>query len=653
MRRLSAGVLALALLASAAAAADIDMAVTLGYQGHYRADAFTPLHVEIFNDRDDTRFLVRIEVKNPQRGFEETRAFVSVPKGTLKAFTFTVFTPAGLEHAQTDASGRVAVPVYLHAENGRLAARAFARGRALYGERLVVSCGTVLSGPGTRLAARNVVWARVPFARLPASAEALEGVDALVLGDPGASLMQDPRLAGHVHDWIRRGGRLVLWARESFFVSPPEGWRRFIPALRGPPAPIEAATDSPLGAFGPLNANRVPSALRFDPEGFTTLAGDGNGAWALQTWEGSGSVAVLGTDPGIRGLRWAAKDRLWEGLLSAKAPEVRSEDDTGAPWAKEFADAVCNQELFEPVEYTLFLIVFVGFAVVVGPLLSLGLGKKRGPWVWFLVPLISGIVSAGTYWFALHDRPGTSHLFQLTFADVDEAGGGRRFTAVLGLVASAGGWYEIELPAPVTTSGGLESEDSASVGVLGTLRGRSLDQVAGGSGLRAYMHPYSARAYRVSGELSPAAQARLGKGFRLRVDSADGLWIRNDTSLTFRGGWVVCEGDAARLPVLSPGEERVLLFQHSLLDMSGRRLDFFPWVDSLVPRRLEGILTGTTYSHWHGRWCPFATAGLPGPGRYLVVALTDEGLAPGTLKSSGETAREVSVVRTVLAPEPP
>jgi hypothetical protein len=168
------------------------------------------------------------------------------------------------------------------------------------------------------------------------------------------------------------------------------------------------------------------------------------------------------------------------------------------------------------------------------------------------------------------------------------------------------------------------------------------------------MHPYSARAFRVSGELAPASQIRLGKGFRLREDPADGVRrIRNESEMTFQGGWVVGKDEAALLPSLQPGEEGTLDFRTTLERLSGGRLRFSPWADTLVPRQLKGILTGTTYSHWYDRWCPFAVAGIPGSERFLVVAVTDEPLAPGTLKGHGETAREVVVVRTVLPLEKP
>ncbi|MHC4597398.1 MAG: hypothetical protein ACYS47_00180 [Planctomycetota bacterium] len=654
MRWTTTVVLALAGLASDLFGADVEVIARLGFQENYRPNAFTPLRVEVLNRSDETRFIISVLGRNPVHGTEMTATPVSVPKGTRKALDFTSLVSSESRYLSDSPGDEVTVPVRVHREGGKLAAKADAKGSEIRAECFVLLAGTMRSAPGPRVGNKRVACARLAFDDLPRTPEAYEGVDVLFLSEPGSFLGSRPEVARALRDWVRHGGRLVVWGRESLFTTPPADWAGWVPRPAGLPAPVGTSDLTWLGPFEGEGV-RSPVVRRFDPAGFDLLAADGAGALAVERWEGAGSAVFLALDPGTRGIQWSqGQKKLWTYLLERGRKSQRGFSGYGGGWTRDLADIVCNKADIEPVKYTTFLVVFLAFAVIIGPGITIALGKKKGPWVWLAVPLISGLFAAGTYVIALGERSGEALLYQITFVDGAHDSVPARFSSVVGLYASGRGWYELEFPSSDGCAGGLESMD---------LRGRELRSLGrttfkrgGGSPhFAVYMNPYSARAFRANGALAPTAAARLGRGLHLRTGEAGAFqesgadpWLVNDTKLTLAGGWVVFKERAGIFEAVEPGgEARVRMIETPENQAwGGGAMSILSWDKAVNPYRQSGLLTMATYSRWESEWCPFDRTRVGVPSRCLIVALLRDGIAPAVLTNTGQSAVELVVLRT-------
>jgi len=654
MKRALLGLLSPLLLASTGLGAQTKMAASLGFQGWYRPNACAPLRVEILNAGDVERFMLEVRVPNSFRGTEVTATPVSVPKGTRKILSFTVYVP-GHGSMGLDDMGRCTVPVRLIRENGRLEAEALAAAKPVNTSLLVLAVGPAFGGPARRIENRDLIWVRIPWAELPERPEALEGVDAVVLAEPLAHLKRSPRAAACLRQWVRGSGRIVAWGFPSLYGSPPAPWLGFAPALGTAPAPV-GFSESPL--FGNFEGSSNPPVVRrFSEDGGIVLARDEIGPLIVETAEGTGSAVFLAFDPASKNVRWEDdRKRLWEFLLgrgtAAESQDEYGYDGDSTHWARAFANVVCNQVSIKPVGYSTFLLVFLGFAVLVGPGIATVLGKRRGPWVWVAVPLLSGLFAAGTYWFALRDRPGGSDLYQMTFADCTADGIAGPCTAVLGLFAADGGWHEIELESARGVAGGLEAEDQGAGGVFGAMRGMALERFVDGPAFRAYMNPYSARAFKAAFDLPPDAEQKLGSGFELTPCSAGGVLLKNRTKLAFKGGWLLTGSEAGVLPPLSPGASVEVSMDDSLGHYTSNRLHMVAWASGLIPMEMQGLVAATAYSRLWPEWCPFDRNRSLRDDRYLLLALTEDPFAPAALKEAGRRANEITVVRCVLRCSP-
>lgn len=649
---------AVLLLASAVYGAEVEMGASLGFQDLFRPDAFNPLRVEVLNLSKSARFALRIEVPNAYRGREILTASVNVPEGSRKVFTFTVLVPAP-EFDQFDEQGRHGVALLLFNEKGIPVARAEARARPLPSEILVLAAGPSSGGPEPGGGPRKKTWIRVEYAELPLDPAAYEGVDALVLAEPAAALREIPELASCLRRWVRNGGRLVCWGRDNLYTAPPPSWRGFLPELRGGAEPVRDSESSKIGAFDGASPG-APVVRRFLREEHEVLADDEIGPLAVRVHEGTGWAAFLAFPPGVGGVQWPDRGRaLWEELLArGGTPKEESEAPYAhnlQTWARAFADGVCDQVRIEVVDYTVFLVVFLAFAVVVGPGVSLALGKRRGPWIWIAVPALSAAVSAGTYWFALRDRPGGRSLHQITFVDCAPDGAADRFTAVTGLFSADGGWFDMDWPASAVLSGGLESEGELGGGAFGMMRGTGLRRLDGTTMLNVFMNPYSARAFRATGDLLPEQAKLFGGGFALEGDAEedeDGLVFRNRTSLPLLGGWVLRgDGLAEFQEVEAAGTWDLTFYDPRDLSHTGS-MEMGAWKSGLGPASLRGVLSATTHALWKSRWCPFDRTRAAAGDRFLVIALAEVSVVPATLVESGQTAREIVVIRTVLRASP-
>jgi hypothetical protein len=634
--------LSLLLLASASRAGDVDLSATMGFAGRYRQDAFNPVRVTIANRGEMRRFELRI----PGGGYGADMAYaaeVQIPRGNSRDLELDVFVGIGLEAVESPSGMVQGLRVLLADEDGRIVAETIAPGEPVgREERLVLLCGL-----GRKLPAafedRDVALAvRVAPGDLPSSPEALEGVNAVVLADAGSLLGPRPEKAEVLRRWLLSGGRIVAWGDASFFDAPPPGWGGFVPRPAGPAIPVRSDVSDISDRLSLPPDRDGPAVVRLEPGGWDIVLQDREGTLGVSVREGTGKATFLTLDPASPVLSGDAPVRRFQAaLLGGAAAKTDGDGPFEFSERNGLRDAVANREGIRLPRYWAFLAAFLVFAGVVGPGVSLVVGRRRGPWVWVAVILLSGAVSGGVFGYALLGRTGEAGIRQVTVVDCDAAGEAGSYRSVFGLFSPDRRRFDLDLPAGSRAACALASRRRWG-------RGRDPESAATGlemdvfcGAIRAPMAPYSARAFRAAGPLPPEAALTIHGG--IRVVLADGRWrVVNRTSLTLEEGRIEVGkyGYTTRLDfgTIAPGEEADARESKYSGGPGGNPGDSFP--------TLWGGELG--WSCFLGeRGSPFDLRG-PGPGTALVLAAARAGAAPAVIRGRESSTEELLVLRMVV-----
>ncbi|MCU0724016.1 MAG: hypothetical protein MUC63_10460 [Planctomycetes bacterium] len=644
--------------APAALAGDASVSATLGYDGRYRSNTFTPLRVTIENHGEERWFELRV----PLSGFggaQSCSARVKLPKGARRSYEFAVLVPVAL-HSGFDTP--TDLTVFLAEEGGRNISETLVRGDPVPKGALVLVCGR-LRDLAPLEAPQDATVVRIRPDELPEAAEALEGVTAVVLPGSGDFLRANPAKAAALRRWIRSGGTLVAWG----LGTPPEGWDGFVPATAGAAQPVLPALTFDECRVYMAEGKTPPAAPRLKHGRERILLGDLDGALCVRVREGIGAGVFLALDPGAIPFKdESVPQELWNAVLTERPPER----ERHAPWESAFSNGLCNRSDIALPGFGTFLALFLGFAVLVGPGVSIAVGRKRGPWIWVAVAAGSGLLSAGLYVFALHDRPGDPGVRQLTIVDCTAEGEAETFTCFFGLFSPERRRYDLAVDSPAASAGRLSHQDryygrGEERDTAGALERDLLAAL-----MRIRMDAYSARAFRAAGLLMPAAAERLKGGFALERESGTRLRIRNRSGTAFRGIWLLQgkgnrrEPEGYRFPAVEPGEEAVSAeirlepptalrnpFDWRIGDLEGSGDPGDGTRGSpFAPERVSDIPLSTLEALGAERgFCPFGHR-IPeaGEGEWLLLALASGPVAPVSLHGRPEATEETVLVRTIV-----
>lgn len=231
-------------------------------------------------------------------------------------------------------------------------------------------------------------------ASLPTRVEAWGALDRLIWQDIDADQLDSEQLAA-LRGWLAGGGRLVI-AAGTAGASSLTGFPDDILPFR-PTVTTDVAPDSLRGLLGelPSNAGDLPALTGKLIDG-RVLASVGDQAVVAERSYGSGSVTILGFDPGASWLKGTSvAESLWRRLIptrTAGGPVVG--DDSQIVQAASQLPSLA----LPPIGGLVALIG--GYILLIGPLNYLVLRRlDKREWAWVTMPALILIFAVAAYGF--------------------------------------------------------------------------------------------------------------------------------------------------------------------------------------------------------------------------------------------------------------
>jgi hypothetical protein len=262
-----------------------------------------------------------------------------------------------------------------------------------------------LTGSSNGQNGQPVLPVRVNPASLPDSAYLLEDLTAVALSPEGLDELT-PRQRSALLMWVKLGGLLLVTG--SGTVDP--SWQGELP-LR--PSRPERSAATPLSSFigGSVAApaGELEVAGRLMGEDVDVWAGSREKPLVAAKHVGRGVVvqtAFSPLQPTVLG--WPGNAALWTTVLKrgSEQSEPALPALTGNGGALDLTTASDALPPLRVPSLRVWSSLFLGYALVIGPLLFLGLRRyKRESWAWVALPVISLVTTVGIYGFGAAQRP--------------------------------------------------------------------------------------------------------------------------------------------------------------------------------------------------------------------------------------------------------
>jgi hypothetical protein len=406
--------------------------------------------------------------------------------------------------------------------------------------------------------------ARLEAADLPASAERLRALSALVVqGTAPTMLRSDQRAA--LRDWVAAGGHLVV-------LGGPDG-ARAAAALPGATLPgalgaLDGSTDlAPLATWAEVGDGGLGAgpAARIEATGGVTLAGRPDRPLAWRRELGQGTVTLLAVDPSLQPLAaWGGTPALLKKALEPALPTgaafeqaraMRGASPSSASTRLQYVTEALPVEAFPT--WRVAALILAAFALAVGPLLHLALRwVDRRELVWLVVPGAAIAAAAGLYVVGVGMGGRDVLTNVVAHVRLDPAGGPATGAIAAGFYSPTRPYLEVAAPAdmsvrvfsrgaqPIYGPAGPQAPTSseAPFHVVGGRRARV--ELAGAE--------WGMRTVAVEGPLASVSGSIVA---RLALDG--GLirgTVRNDTPYPLEDAAVVVGRGMARVGSLAPGQ---------------------------------------------------------------------------------------------------
>ncbi|MFQ3536655.1 MAG: hypothetical protein SNJ58_12335 [Aggregatilineales bacterium] len=302
---------------------------------------------------------------------------------------------------------------------------------------------------------------------VPRLAEALRGLDALILTDADSGLLSlEQRRA--IEDWVLAGGHLI--------VTGGPNWQK-----------TQAGVSSllPLQPSSTLTLTSLPSVAAFagsadlltTPAGSPIIVASGvllPGAEVLIAESdtpilvrralGGGKVDYLAIDPALEPFQsWVNRGQFWFNLLTTAAARPSwANGIANVDQAIVAADFIKGLRLPDVLQLGLFLLAYV---MVIGPLNYLILRQlKRREWAWFTIPLIVLVTSVLYYATGFNLRGTQAIINRMALVQVWPGSQRAQVDGVIGLLAPRRGLYSLTAGKGMTLRT-LTTETFGSIGV--------------------------------------------------------------------------------------------------------------------------------------------------------------------------------------------
>jgi hypothetical protein len=612
---------ALLLGAPAALAAEgLDMQARVLLEGNVRAGSWMAIEVLLRNDGPPITGELRLGTENQSR----TRFGMAVELATQSNKRFILHAQPPTFGAQVDVSlvaGGTTLARQEVAFTVRQPAQLVVGVIAEQPERVVPHLD-LLPGPS----GENPAIVALGPEDLPDRVEAWNSIDRLIWQDVDSALLTPEQVAA-LRGWLAGGGRLIIaggTAGPTALAAFPEDLLPYVPTATVDVSP--GSLTSILGSL-PADASDLPALggalVRGRP-----LARVGDRAVAAQTAFGSGSVTILGFDPGTSWIvESGSAEDLWRGLIPQRSGGPVIVGDDG-----QVVNAVTQLPALALPPIGGLLALLAGYIILIGPVNYLVLRRlDRREWAWLTMPVLIAVFAAAAYGFgaALRGLDVIVNEVAIVRGAPDATEGTAQ--VYLGVFSPTRGTYQLEVPGGALLSSTYNSEFGGSEGGLDVLQGdpAKVRDLAIGFG--------SLRTLRAE---TPTAVPRIQADLRLEDGVLRGT-VRNLSGTTLEKPAVVLGSSAIVLRDLGPGAEqsieltvRAANFGQSLSDKIVGSVFFGDTtrVSDTMQRNLvrHGIIDQLTWDPNFGN-----SASLPaeGPvflawGREQVLSVTIQGQQP-------------------------
>lgn len=387
----------------AAQASDITLVVRPAFQGMVRPGGWLPVTIEVTNNGVDRT--AEIVVGTANGPFQST--FVELPGGGRKGAILYAF----IYGSPRQLGVRVLV-------DGTEVTTASARLQPVTEGLLVGVIGErELRLPAQLADGIRVTSVPVPLADLPPESLGLSPFDALIITDVAANeITPDQQRA--LQSWVQRGGTLLVNGDVGIARTLSSLPRELIPATVGAlAAPLTDPSVTPVTLTPSASAPEVyPITL---PLISTPLP------LAYGKRFGNGQTVVLAFDlaaPEV--VNWSGWRELWQALLPPPS-FIPSGLGFGTKLYSTYveenlASALTTLPALDLPSLNLIGILLACYLVVVGPVTYLVLRRlDRLAWGWVVVPVLTGIFTAGAYGIGYDLRGGEVIVSQITLIDAN------------------------------------------------------------------------------------------------------------------------------------------------------------------------------------------------------------------------------------------
>jgi len=240
---------------------------------------------------------------------------------------------------------------------------------------------------------------------LPNDPILLNMLDTLVINDMATSGWNEAQIKA-ISDWVQQGGTLVLSGGAGYSKTA-EAFKKMAP-LEASGTSVIASADS-LASYGgtPLALEKplVVSTGRIT-DGKTDIA-ENDMPLVVSRDHGFGNVIYIAFDPSLEPMStWAGSAMLWAKLLKNNlAPLQPGMINTSNSMIWNIENIIDEFPSIKPPNFMLLLWMFVGYMIIVAPVLYILLAKAdRREWSWWLIPACSIITGLAIFYFGAEDK---------------------------------------------------------------------------------------------------------------------------------------------------------------------------------------------------------------------------------------------------------
>ncbi len=459
--------------ATALGEGDVRLEVRVGIGGEYKDARMVPLHVTIANGGGDFEGNLIMEAKESNEYTATYYQPVSVGKGATKKITLMV--PG--ENLQSTQVVRLV-------KGSTEVAKEKIGGRRFDGDTQFI--GVMATDPDTAnfLAAlpktsfpSPVRLAAMKAEDVPDSYTSMQMLDYLVLNNYSLDQLSKEQVQA-IKLWTRQGGTLIL-AGGPHFGKFGGQFDDLSPVTVSGTATLPQI--SSLSTGGKQNPPVLTQPLTVSKatvkEGLVLYQQDGMPIIAVGD-AGRGKVVYAAYDLAEEPLAsWSGNSQLWsQVLLKARGQGGENANPYGRDQVYSLNRAAETFPSLEAPNFMLLTLFFVGYAVIVGPVLFfLFRGKKRRGYLWGVVPSVAVLTCVVIYGYGVFQRGTEVKLANMSYVVLDGAGQAVA-TSASSMFVPSGGDYQLRLTGVdmalpqrnMFRGGGEEDASSTWVNTTGT-----------------------------------------------------------------------------------------------------------------------------------------------------------------------------------------